>query len=114
MSRMLHTRRAIFRSYHPVIPITVAYSAIFVTTGRSSTGIRMKTQTANDNKYGLARAGPVVVAKHSRSVVVVTAVEEHGRLKVQKRESFDLRFRAMPKNLPHSSSKAKFTRAQPK
>ena len=48
----------------------------------------MKTLSAKDAKYGfgrlidLARAEPVAVAKHGRSVVVVMAVEEYERLKV--------------------------------
>jgi prevent-host-death family protein len=48
---------------------------------------RMKTLTAKDAKYGfgrlidLARAEPVAVAKHGRTVVVVMAVEEYERLK---------------------------------
>ena len=47
----------------------------------------MKTLSAKDAKYGFgrmidaARAEPVVVTKHGRSVVVVLAVEEYDRLK---------------------------------
>jgi len=47
----------------------------------------MQTLTAKDAKYGfgrlidLARAEPVAVAKHGRTVVVVLAVEEYERLK---------------------------------
>ena len=47
----------------------------------------MKTLTAKDAKYGfgrlidLARAEPVIIAKHGRPVVVVMAVEEFQRLK---------------------------------
>jgi prevent-host-death family protein len=47
----------------------------------------MKTLTAKDAKYGfgrlidLARAEPVLIAKHGRPVVVVMAVEEFERLK---------------------------------
>jgi prevent-host-death family protein len=47
---------------------------------------RMKSLTAKDAKYGfgrlidLARAEPVIVAKHGRPVVVVLAVEEYERL----------------------------------
>ncbi|MCC5968266.1 MAG: type II toxin-antitoxin system prevent-host-death family antitoxin [Natronohydrobacter sp.] len=47
----------------------------------------MQTLSAKDAKYGfgrlidLARAEPVVVAKHGRAVVVVLAVEEYERLK---------------------------------
>jgi prevent-host-death family protein len=46
----------------------------------------MKTLTAKDAKYGfgrlidLARAEPVLIAKHGRPVVVVMAVEEFERL----------------------------------
>ena len=46
----------------------------------------MKTLSARDAKYGfgrlidLARAEPVVIAKHGRPVVVVMAVEEYERL----------------------------------
>jgi prevent-host-death family protein len=46
----------------------------------------MKMLTAKDAKYGfgrlidLARAEPVVVAKHGRPVVVVMAVEEYDRI----------------------------------
>ncbi|PWC81514.1 hypothetical protein TSH100_27110 [Azospirillum sp. TSH100] len=47
----------------------------------------MLTLSAKDAKYGfgrlidLARAEPVMVAKHGRPVVVVMAVEEYERLK---------------------------------
>jgi prevent-host-death family protein len=47
----------------------------------------VKTLTAKDAKYGfgrlidLARAQPVIIAKHGRPVVVVIAVEEFERLK---------------------------------
>jgi len=47
----------------------------------------MQTLSAKDAKYGfgrmidLARAAPVAVAKHGRTVVVVLAVEEYERLK---------------------------------
>lgn len=47
----------------------------------------MKTLTAKDAKYGfgrlidMARAEPVLVAKHGRPVVVVLSVEEYQRLK---------------------------------
>ena len=47
----------------------------------------MKTLTATDASYGfgsqmhLARAGPLVIAKHGRPVVVVMAVEECERHK---------------------------------
>ena len=46
----------------------------------------MKTFTAKDAKYAfgrlidLARAEPVMVAKHGRPVVVVMAVEEYDRI----------------------------------
>jgi len=46
----------------------------------------MKTLSAKDAKYGfgrlidLARAEPVVIAKHGRPVVVVMSVEEYERL----------------------------------
>ena len=48
----------------------------------------MQTLSAKDAKYGfgrlidLARAEPVAVAKHGRTVVVVLAIEEYERLKV--------------------------------
>lgn len=48
----------------------------------------MKILSAKDAKYcfgrliDLARAEPVLVAKHGRPVVVVMAVEEYERLKV--------------------------------
>lgn len=48
---------------------------------------QMQILTAKDAKYGfgrlidLARAEPVAVAKHGRTVVVVLAVEEYERLK---------------------------------
>lgn len=48
----------------------------------------MQTLSAKDAKYGfgrlidLARAEPVVVAKHGRPVIVVLSVEEYERLKV--------------------------------
>ena len=47
----------------------------------------MQILTAKDAKYGfgklidLARAEPVAVAKHGRTVVVVMSVEEYERLK---------------------------------
>jgi prevent-host-death family protein len=47
----------------------------------------MKTLTAKDAKYGfgrlidMARAEPVLVAKHGRPVAVVMSVEEYQRLK---------------------------------
>lgn len=47
----------------------------------------MQTLTATDAKYGfgrlidLARAEPVMIAKHGRPVVVVMSVEEYERLK---------------------------------
>lgn len=47
----------------------------------------MQTLTAKDAKYGfgrlidIARAEPVAVAKHGRTVIVVMAVEEYERLK---------------------------------
>ncbi len=50
-------------------------------------GSLMKILTATDASYGfdsqmhLARAEPVVIAKHGRPVVVVMAVEEYERLK---------------------------------
>ena len=48
----------------------------------------MQILSAKDARYGfgrlidLARAEPVVVAKHGRPVVVVMAIEEYERLKV--------------------------------
>jgi prevent-host-death family protein len=56
----------------------------------------MQTLSAKDAKYGfgrlidLARAEPVAVTKHGRTVVVVLAIEEYERLKsldVQEPES---------------------------
>ena len=47
----------------------------------------MQILTAKDAKYGfgrlidLARAEPVAVAKHGRTVVVVLSIEEYERLK---------------------------------
>ena len=47
----------------------------------------MQSMSAKDAKYGfgrlidLARAEPVMVAKHGRPVVVVMSVEEYERLK---------------------------------
>jgi prevent-host-death family protein len=47
----------------------------------------MQTLSAKNAKYGfgrlidLARAEPVAVAKHGRTVVVVLAIEEYERLK---------------------------------
>lgn len=47
----------------------------------------MQTLTAKDAKYGfgrlidLARAEPVAVAKHGRTVIVVMAIKEYERLK---------------------------------
>ena len=74
--------RAIFRGHHPAIPPTVAYSAIFVTTGQEQHGKSDGGPTAKDAKYGfgglidLAHAEPVAGLKHGRSVVVVMPVEE--------------------------------------
>ena len=53
----------------------------------------MQTLSAKDAKYGfgrlidLARAEPVVVAKHGRPVVVVLSVEEYERLKARENAS---------------------------
>lgn len=53
----------------------------------SSGGGRMQILTAKDAKYGfgrlidLARAEPVAVAKHGRTVVVLLSIEEYERLK---------------------------------
>lgn len=55
----------------------------------------MQTLSAKDAKYGfgrlidLARAEPVAVAKHGRSVVVVMAIEEYERLKRIELDHFD-------------------------
>ena len=51
------------------------------------TGSRMQILSAKEAKYGfgrlidLARAKPVAVTKHGRTVVVVLSVEEYERLK---------------------------------
>jgi prevent-host-death family protein len=53
----------------------------------STRGVTMKTLTAKDAKYrfgyliDLARAEPVVIAKHGRPVVVALAVEEFEQVK---------------------------------
>ena len=65
----------------------------------------MLTLTAKEAKYGfgrlvdLARAEPVIVAKHGRPVVVVMAIEEFGRLKaIEEGESpADCPSRPLPK-----------------
>lgn len=63
----------------------------------------MRSLSAREAKYGfgrlidLARAAPVVVAKHGRPVVVVVAVEEFERLKALDR----------PMNGPASATVAK-------
>lgn len=50
----------------------------------------MKSMSAKDAKYGfgrlidLARAEPVLVAKHGRPVVVVISIEEYERLNNEK------------------------------
>jgi hypothetical protein len=68
MARRLASVRAIFRDYHPAVLLSVAYSAIFVTTGQEQHGDRMKALTAVDAKHGfgrpidLARAEPMAVA----------------------------------------------------
>ena len=55
--------------------------------GRAPAEGRMQILTAKDAKYGfgrlidLARAEPVAVAKHGRTVVVVLSIEEYERLK---------------------------------
>jgi prevent-host-death family protein len=65
----------------------------------------MKTLTAKDAKYGfgrlidLARAEPVLIAKHGRPVVVVMAVEEFERLRKKAAESRP--------NAPRPNSKAR-------
>jgi prevent-host-death family protein len=65
----------------------------------------MRTLSAKDAKYGfgrlidLARAEPVVVAKHGWPVVVVMAVEEYERLKVFEIDHVDGR--------PSTTTKAK-------
>ena len=49
----------------------------------------MQSISAKEAKYGfgrlidLARAAPVLVAKHGRPVVVVMSVEEYEKLKIQ-------------------------------
>lgn len=54
---------------------------------------QMQILTAKDAKYGfgklidLARAEPVAVAKHGRTVVVVMSVEEYERLKALDEDS---------------------------
>lgn len=53
-------------------PLTLAYSAIFVTTGLEATG---------EKGFDFTRAKPVAVARHGRPVIVVMAVEEFERLK---------------------------------
>jgi N-6 DNA Methylase/HsdM N-terminal domain len=69
------------------IPLTVAYSAIFVTTGQEQHGESDEGPDGEGAKYGFGRligpirARPVAGAKHGRSVVVVMAVEEHERMK---------------------------------
>jgi prevent-host-death family protein len=65
----------------------IAHSAKLAKSGLINPGSRMQTLTAKDAKYGfgrlidLARAEPVAVAKHGRTVVVVLAIEEYERLK---------------------------------
>ena len=49
------TDRAIFRGYHSAIPLTVAYSAIFVTVGQGKHGESDEGLTANDAKYGFGQ-----------------------------------------------------------
>ncbi|WP_090562617.1 type II toxin-antitoxin system Phd/YefM family antitoxin [Belnapia rosea] len=64
----------------------------------------MLTLTAKEAKYGfgrlvdLARAEPVIVAKHGRPVVVVMAIEEFGRLKAieESKSPADCRSRPLP------------------
>jgi prevent-host-death family protein len=63
----------------------------------------MKTLTAKDAKYGfgrlidLARAEPVMIAKHGRPVVVVMAVEEYDRIVASTKKGLILpRGRNMP------------------
>ena len=64
----------------------------------------MKTMSAKDakNQFGLlldtARAEPVTIQKHSRSVAVMISVEEYGRLvsdakRVRKPHSAQIRFK---------------------
>jgi len=67
--RRFATAEECFQGYHSAIPLTVAYSAIFVTIGQEQRGNHMKILTANDAKWGFvqlirsARTEPVVVAK---------------------------------------------------
>lgn len=69
--------------------VSVALSAKLAKTADCTFGIAtMKILSAKDAKYcfgrliDMARAEPVLVAKHGRPVVVVMAVEEYERLKV--------------------------------
>jgi hypothetical protein len=72
MWRGFVTSRAIFQSYDLAIPIMVAYSVIFVTTGQEQHG-------GIGAKYGfgrlieLARAGPVAVAGQGSVVMNASA-----------------------------------------
>ena len=58
------------------------HSGLWLNRGRA-----MQSMSAKDAKYGfgrlidLARAEPVLIAKHGRPVVVVMSVEEYERLK---------------------------------
>jgi hypothetical protein len=60
---------------------------------RSNTGIRMKVLTAKDAKCGfgrlidLARAEPVAIAKHGRSVVVVKALDAPAAVRTPRRKA---------------------------
>ncbi len=65
----------------------------------------MQILTAKDAKYGfgrlidLARAEPVAVAKHGRTVVVVMAVEEYERLKALDKSGTDQDEKSAGKNM---------------
>jgi hypothetical protein len=85
--RHFATGRAIFQGYHLVIPLTVAYSAIFVTTGQEQHRESDEKRRGEGRQVRFRRADrrcprqvSVAVAKHGCPVVVVMAVKEFERL----------------------------------
>jgi prevent-host-death family protein len=105
MDRALRQRRASFVVNPPECGIDCVLGQIGQKGVSDTRGIACAPLSAKDAKYGfgrlidLARAEPVVVAKHGRPVVVVMALEEYERLKVFEIDHVDGR--------PSTTTKAK-------
>ena len=82
-------RQGDFWGYHRAILLTVAYSAIFVTTGQEQHG-ESDEDPDGDAKYGFGQlvdlpAEPVAVAKHGRPVVAMKKPRsDHGARATEK------------------------------